>query len=106
MAEAEARRFRISSLGNVAPGELSADQEAAYREDLKKYQEDQLKQARDTLLEAVRMRKALEKMAGKLVPDVEPEPEPVILQIDNRSDTTARFASLIATGDTLRSDDR
>ena len=106
MAEAEARRFRISSLGNVAPGELSADQEAAYREDLRKYQEDQLKQARDTLLEAVRMRKALEKMAGKLVPDVEPEPEPVILQIDNRSDTTARFASLIASGDTLRSDDR
>lgn len=104
MAEAEARRFRISSLGNVAPGELSADQEAAYREDLKKYQEDQLKQARDTLLEAVRMRKALEKMAGKLAPDDPVEPEPTIIQIDNRSDTTARFATV--SGDTLRSDDR
>lgn len=106
MSEAEARRFRIATLGNVAPGELSADQEAAYREDLKKYQEDQLKQARETLLEAVRMRKALEKLAGKLAPDDPKDAEPIVLQIDNRSDTSARFASagpLFAEGDSLTS---
>jgi hypothetical protein len=106
MSEAEARRFRIATLGNVAPGELTADQEAAYREDLKKYQEDQLKQARETLLEAVRMRKALEKLAGKLAPDDPKDAEPIVLQIDNRSDAAARFASagpLYAEGDSLTS---
>lgn len=100
MAEAEARRFRIATLGNVGAGDLTADQEAAYREDLKKFQEDQLKQARETLIEAVKSRKALEKIAGKLAPDSPEEPEPVVIQLDNRADVVARF-SLIAEGDSL-----
>lgn len=103
MAEAEGRRLRVSSLGSVSPNELSADQAAAYREDLKKLQEDQAKSARDALIEARKAAKALERIANKLDPTEPKEDEFVVVQIENNSDTVARFAA-IASGDSLTSD--
>ena len=104
-SEAEQRRFLISGLGAVDPSELTADQQRAYEDALVKAQEDSLKNAIETLSNVIKMQKDLKRLADKLAGD-DLEPEPVILQIDNRSDTTARFAGLIASGDTLRSDDR
>lgn len=103
MAEAEGRRLRVASLGSVSPNELSADQAAAYREDLKKLQEDQAKSARDALIEARKAAKALERIANKLDPTEPKEDEFVVVQIENNSDTVARFAA-IASGDSLTSD--
>ena len=105
-SEAEQRRFLISGLGAVDPSELTADQQRAYEDALVKAQEDSLKNAIETLSNVIKMQKDLKRLADKLAGD-DKEPEPVILQIDNRSDTKARFANpLMSSGDSLRSDDR
>lgn len=102
-AQADAQSFLVRGLAGVDVGALTADQRAAYESALLAAQQNQLKQAAETLATAIKMEKHLKALADRLAPEDRDQEPPTVIQIDNRSDTVARFAAL-AQGDALRSD--
>lgn len=102
-AQADAQSFLVRGLAGVDVGALTADQRAAYESALLAAQQNQLKQAAETLATAIKMEKHLKALADRLAPEDRGQEPPTVIQIDNRSDTVARFAAL-AQGDALRSD--